>query len=164
MAQDNFPYETAGNVPLPANPVDAFCSYMNQSYDGDDDLIDVRNYTTIYTTLLTFRNTLTFIIFCFAVQALHRGVSMYSNYTGGIDCIDFFQAAGPTTNRFEGAFSFQLCSELAFPFCSRANDPKTMFPPFEWNMTEYSNLCYDKFHVRPDTQMVLTNFGEDRLK
>lgn len=43
MAQDNFPYETAGNVPLPAYPVDAFCSYMNQSYDSDDDLIDVRN-------------------------------------------------------------------------------------------------------------------------
>lgn len=112
----------------------------------------------------TFRNTLAFIVFCDALQALHGGVSMYSNYTGSIDCIDFFQAAGPTTNRFEGPFSFQLCSELAFPFCSRANDPKTMFSPFEWNMTEYSNLCYDKFQVRPDTQMVLTNFGEDRLK
>lgn len=89
---------------------------------------------------------------------------MYSNYTGEIDCIDFLQAAGRTTNRFDGAFSFELCTELAFPFCSRADDPSTMFPPFEWNLTEYSNRCYDKFHVRPNTQLVLTNFGEDRLK
>lgn len=89
---------------------------------------------------------------------------MYSNYSGEIDCIDFLQVAGPTTNRFDGAFSFELCTELAFSFCSRADDPNTMFPPFEWNMTEYSNRCYDKFGVRPNTQLISTNFGGDRLK
>lgn len=45
LAQDNFPYETAdANVPLPAYPVAAFCSYLlNETYDNDQ-LIDVRNF------------------------------------------------------------------------------------------------------------------------
>lgn len=49
LAQNNFPYETAGHTPLPANPVNAFCSYLNRSYEGEE-LIDVRERSYLVTT------------------------------------------------------------------------------------------------------------------
>lgn len=42
MAQANYPYEAKISVPLPGNPVNAFCSYLNETYDGKE-LIDVRS-------------------------------------------------------------------------------------------------------------------------
>lgn len=49
LAQNNFPYETAGHTPLPANPVNAFCSYLNESYEGEQ-LIDVRERNYLVAT------------------------------------------------------------------------------------------------------------------
>lgn len=102
--------------------------------------------------------------FAIAIQALQDALSIYSNYSGQSQCVDFSKAAGPATNRFDGSFSCQLCSELSFPVCSHADDPTTMFPTLKWNMTEYRQRCNDVFHVEPNLLKVFTNFGGDRLK
>lgn len=88
LAMINYPYATSFLMPVPANPVKAFCKYLtNSTLDGKE--------------LLVY---------------LQKGFNIYTNYTGKTKCIDFKQDASPQLG--DQGWDFQSCTEMVMPICS----------------------------------------------
>lgn len=55
---------------------------------------------------------------------------------------------------------FQACSEMVMPMCSTTDE---MFEEQHWNLTIYSDQCYKRWGVRPNTVLVLDTYGGARV-
>ncbi|XP_063703411.1 lysosomal Pro-X carboxypeptidase [Culicoides brevitarsis] len=118
LAMVNYPYESSFLAPLPAYPVRQFC------YELKEDL-------TLNGTLL--------------LDAFHRALNVYSNFTGKTKCLDI--ASAYDSSMGDAGWNFQSCTEMTWSNCQ--NGTTDMFPPKAWNFQEYSDECFKKFQVRP---------------
>lgn len=115
IAMINYNYPTNFLAPVPANPVQALCDRIDQSnLDGKD--------------LLT---------------ALGKAISIYTNYTGAVKCLDFNSTAGSLGIN---GWDFQACTEMVMPMCTNLSNE--MFEPSAWDFKKTVDDCYKKFGVR----------------
>nr|XP_018904365.1 PREDICTED: lysosomal Pro-X carboxypeptidase [Bemisia tabaci] len=89
LAMINYPYPTNFLAPVPAWPVKAVCSYMNDSSVPDLELLD----------------------------KLFRGISVYSNYTGQTKCLDVDLDDNTAGLSYSG-WDIQSCTEMVMPMCA----------------------------------------------
>ncbi|XP_018396599.1 PREDICTED: lysosomal Pro-X carboxypeptidase [Cyphomyrmex costatus] len=127
LAMTNYPYETNFLAPLPGNPINVFCQHLtNVSLTGKSLLL-----------------------------ALHRAISVYTNYTGKTNCMK---------NTIEesrlGAYpgwDYQACTEMVMPICSDGvND---MFEPMKWDIADYNNTCFKKYSVSSQPYLICEEYG-----
>ncbi|KAF2887399.1 hypothetical protein ILUMI_18774, partial [Ignelater luminosus] len=115
LAMVNYPYPTNFLAPLPAHPVKAFCNKLQAVPHKPEALL----------------------------EKLGIALSIYTNYTEKVKCVDISQSAGG--NLGEEAWDFQACTEMIMPMCSNSND---MFENYAWNFTAFAETCYNKWKVR----------------
>ncbi|XP_011863698.1 PREDICTED: lysosomal Pro-X carboxypeptidase [Vollenhovia emeryi] len=127
LAMVNYPYEADFLAPLPGNPVNVFCQHLtNASLTGKPLLL-----------------------------ALHRAVSVYTNYTGKTSCIST-RNAEPGLGGDKG-WDYQACTEMVMPMCSDGNND--MFEPVDWNIVKYNNTCFKKYSVSSQPYLVCEQYG-----
>lgn len=86
--------------------------------------------------------------------ALHKAVSVYTNYTGKASCISTKNAM-PDLDA--NGWYYQACTEMVMPICSDGiND---MFEPMEWNIANYNNTCFKTYSVLPQPYLVCEQYG-----
>jgi len=89
------------------------------------------------------------------LSALHKAVSIYTNYTGTTNCLSI-QYAEPGLDT-SGAWDYQACTEMVMPMCTDGvND---MFEPAEWNFKNYNNTCFKKYSVSSQPYLVCHQYG-----
>lgn len=111
-------------------------------------------------SLRTFREiTLIFDCLC---QALQKALTIYSNYTKSVTCLDINTAYD--SNLGASGWDYQSCTEMVMPMCSTGPDSKNMFPKSDWDFNKFSNDCFEKFKVRPNKQMATTVYGGNHLE
>ncbi|XP_066258958.1 lysosomal Pro-X carboxypeptidase [Euwallacea similis] len=124
----NYPYPTSFLVPLPGNPVREICEQSDSvSYSDDEGL----------------------------VNAITKGLQVYTNYTGTTKCNDLLHTASSSLG--EKGWNFQSCTDMIMPMCKTDED---MFENAPWNFEEFSNSCFQQFSVRPRSEEVpILEFG-----
>lgn len=136
LAMVNYPYESTFLAPLPAYPVRQFC------FELKEDL--TQNGTQL-------------------IDAFHRALNVYSNFTGKTKCLDI--ASAYDSSMGDLGWNFQSCTEMVWSNCQ--NGTTDMFPPKAWSFQEYSDECYKKFQVRPKNYSLMAlgeiRFGGGRL-
>lgn len=131
----NYPYANEFLAPLPAYPVREFCSRIADVGLNDTQLL----------------------------RALQAAVSVYSNYTGSVRCLDVTSAYDD--NMGDAQWQFQTCTDMVMPMCSGLEPGRPdMFPRTEWSIKDFSNECFRKFGVRPQENAAVTNFGGPNLE
>ncbi|KAJ8924291.1 hypothetical protein NQ315_007084 [Exocentrus adspersus] len=93
------------------------------------------------------------------LKALGSALQIYTNYTGTTKC----NQAGLVLDQInsETAWAFQECTELIFPECSRDED---MFENHEFDFEAFSDICFERFGVRPRSEEVpLLKYGDKDL-
>lgn len=127
IAMVNYPYPAGFLAPLPAYPVKSVCGHLTNSSVNDESLL---------------------------VQ-LFEGLSVYSNYTGQLQCLDVNQTANQALGDL--GWDFQACTEMVMPMCSDGiND---MFEMKAWNLDEYSDECMKKWKTKPRPMMTSVMYG-----
>jgi len=87
--------------------------------------------------------------------ALHRAISVYTNYTGKTNCIST-KNAEPGLDADQG-WDYQACTEMVMPICTDGiND---MFEPVKWSIADYNNTCFKKYSVSPQPYLVCEQYG-----
>lgn len=152
----NYPYESSFLAPLPAYPVASFCTYLNESLLGIP-LINV----SVKRAKWQCSGRIGKYRFCLR-QALQKALTIYSNYTGTVKCLDIDSAYDSKLDA--NGWDYQSCTEMVMPMCSKGSDLKNMFPPTEWDFNKVSNKCFERFKVRPNKQMASTIYGGNRLE
>ncbi|XP_018368092.1 PREDICTED: lysosomal Pro-X carboxypeptidase [Trachymyrmex cornetzi] len=127
LAMVNYPYETNFLAPLPGNPINVFCQHLtNVSLTGKPLLL-----------------------------ALHRAISVYTNYTGKTNCTSI-KNAEPGLDADQG-WDYQACTEMVMPICTDGiND---MFEPVKWSIADYNDTCFKKYSVSPQPYLVCEQYG-----
>lgn len=88
LAMINYPYPTNFLMPVPANPVKEFCSYLDTSF---------LNGTTL-------------------LEHLFQGISVYFNFTGTATCLNWSKDS--SSGLGVDGWSIQSCNEMVMPMCS----------------------------------------------
>lgn len=127
LAMINYPYSTNFLAPVPAYPVKVLCSKLQNS--------------TMSGKVL--------------VSAIRKAVSIYTNYTGYVKCLNIDNTAD--SNIGEQGWDFQACSEMVMPMCSDGTND--MFENIPWNFNKYSDKCFKKWGVRPKSQLAISEYG-----
>ncbi|CAG9759251.1 unnamed protein product [Ceutorhynchus assimilis] len=129
----NYPYPTSFLVPLPGHPVREFCEGL--------DSVKYKDGVGL-------------------VEAIAKGLQIYTNYTGTTKCNDILQTAGP--NLGENGWNFQSCTDMIMPMCSTDTD---MFENSAWDFQQFSDDCYKQFSVRPRNEEVpILEFGGTEIE
>nr|GEX07526.1 lysosomal Pro-X carboxypeptidase [Tanacetum cinerariifolium] len=123
LAMVDYPYPSDFLMPLPAYPIKELCNRIDESPDG--------------TTIL---------------DRIFKGVSVYYNYTGTVDCFDL----DDDPHGMSG-WDYQACTEMVMPMSSNRNS--SMFPEWDYNSTSYAEDCWDEFRVIPRPAWITTQFG-----
>lgn len=135
LAMANYPYANEFLAPLPAYPVRQFCSQLAAAGQNDTQLLD----------------------------SLWSALSVYTNYTGQVRCLE--TASAYDDNMGDAQWAFQTCTDMVMPMCSSVDaGQRDMFPRSEWNFQAYSDECARKFGVRPRVNAAVTQFGGDDLR
>uniref|UniRef100_A0A1B0CY54 Lysosomal Pro-X carboxypeptidase n=1 Tax=Lutzomyia longipalpis TaxID=7200 RepID=A0A1B0CY54_LUTLO len=128
LAMANYPYPADFLAPLPAYPVREFCWRLKGKNLNDTQL----------------------------VESLAEAVSVYSNYTNKVKCLDV--KTSTTDALGTRGWDFQSCTEMVMPMCSDGD--KDMFEPEQWDFKKYSDDCFKKFGVRPRSEFeMITRYG-----
>jgi lysosomal Pro-X carboxypeptidase len=127
LAMANYPYPANFLAPLPAYPVRQFCRELEKVYTNNEELL----------------------------SALQAALSVYTNFTGKTNCLDY--ASAYDTRMGDNGWEFQACTEMVMPMC---NNEKSMFPPEKWDFNKYSDNCFKKFGVRPREHAAITEYGK----
>uniref|UniRef100_A0A915KE66 Lysosomal Pro-X carboxypeptidase n=1 Tax=Romanomermis culicivorax TaxID=13658 RepID=A0A915KE66_ROMCU len=93
------------------------------------------------------------------ITSIHDLISVFLNYTGSKSCFTFAEDSAPSLG--ESGWDYQACTEMIMPMC---NQGYTMFEESDWNLTAYSNDCYNKYKARPRPNWAVTEYGGPRLK
>lgn len=153
LAMVNYPYASEFLAPLPAYPVREFCWRLGKKFND--------------TELMT---------------ALQSALSVYTNHTGNLKCLDIsnandvtlgvdgwdFQVCKLFLNEFYLKYNkyailfFKACTEMVMPMCSDGKND--MFLPNAWNLEKYSEDCFKKFGVRPRENAAITYYGGANLE
>ncbi|GJX95962.1 lysosomal Pro-X carboxypeptidase [Tanacetum coccineum] len=128
LAMVDYPYPSDFLMPLPAYPIKELCNRIDESPDG--------------TTIL---------------DRIFKGVSVYYNYTGTVDCFDL----DDDPHGMSG-WDYQACTEMVMPMSSNRNS--SMFPEWDYNSTSYAEDCWDEFRVIPRPAWITTQFGGRNIK
>ncbi|KRY12733.1 Lysosomal Pro-X carboxypeptidase [Trichinella patagoniensis] len=95
-------------------------------------------------------------------ELLHRiysTISIYTNFTGKKSCNLLENDYG---NSVDGKlWDYQACTEMVMPMC---NTKDSMFEQSDWNLTEFSDECFEKFKVRPRPDWAIINYGGRKLE
>uniref|UniRef100_U5ET05 Lysosomal Pro-X carboxypeptidase n=1 Tax=Corethrella appendiculata TaxID=1370023 RepID=U5ET05_9DIPT len=126
LAMANYPYPANFLAPLPAYPVREFCGRLDRINFTDIELLN----------------------------HFESALSIYSNYTGKIKCLDIQSAYD--SNMGDKGWEFQACTEMVMPMCADESD---MFPVEKWDFKKYSDDCFKKFSVRPNEDTAIINYG-----
>lgn len=131
----NYPYPNEFLSPLPAFPVREFCSRISTDKLDDTQLL----------------------------AALQNAVSVYTNYTGKVQCLN--TASAYDDNMGDAQWNFQTCTDMVMPMCS-AIDPgrRDMFPHIEWDIKKFSDDCFRRYGVRPQENAAITTYGGPNLE
>jgi len=78
------------------------------------------------------------------LDAFKRALTVY---TGKVKCLDISSAYDSSMGDL--GWNFQACTEMVWANCQ--NGTTDMFPPLPWNFQEYSDECYKKFKISPQT-------------
>ncbi|XP_046669281.1 lysosomal Pro-X carboxypeptidase-like [Homalodisca vitripennis] len=89
------------------------------------------------------------------LSALFQGVSVYFNYTGKATCLDYSSAFQRTLS--QSGWIYQACTEMVMPLC--ADGKHDMYEANKWNFTEYADVCYKAYRVKPDPFHVINLYG-----
>ncbi|XP_034472016.1 lysosomal Pro-X carboxypeptidase [Drosophila innubila] len=109
---------------------------------------------------------------CFYLKDLHQNdadlihsmvsaLAVYTNYTGTEKCVDYKYSSSSTTLDNKG-WDIQSCNQMVMPFCS--NSSETMYRTKAWNLKEYSDNCYKKFHLTPKPYDIILRYGGNNLE
>ncbi len=132
VAMANYPYPSKFLSDLPAWPVKVMCQEIVQSIN--------KHFHRDNTQL---------------VSAIYRGIDVYSNYTGQLECNNIdSDIPGIQMN----SWNYQTCTEFVFPTCSDGGKTD-MFELEEWNNVTYSENCRSEFDVEPKSEWPIYNYG-----
>uniref|UniRef100_A0A5S6QIY8 Lysosomal Pro-X carboxypeptidase n=1 Tax=Trichuris muris TaxID=70415 RepID=A0A5S6QIY8_TRIMR len=85
---------------------------------------------------------------------IYKAVSVYLNYTGTVLCNKLESNYGSSVNA--ELWEYQTCTEMMMPMC---NSEESMFEQHDWNETEFSQTCLQKFGVIPKYGWAVSNYG-----
>ncbi|GJZ32967.1 lysosomal Pro-X carboxypeptidase [Tanacetum coccineum] len=117
LAMVDYPYPSDFLMPLPAYPIKELCNRIDESPDG--------------TTIL---------------DRIFKGVSVYYNYTGTVDCFDL----DDDPHGMSG-WDYQ-------------EHPRIVSQNGDYNSTSYAEDCWDEFRVIPRPAWITTQFGGRNIK
>ncbi|OXA52051.1 Lysosomal Pro-X carboxypeptidase [Folsomia candida] len=118
---------------LPANPVKAFCSELQDT--------DPTNEKQV-------------------MRDMFQAINIYMNNSGYATCFDYSDDSMYSTSyssNDDTAFNYQSCTELIDPECD--DGVHDFFEPQTWDFAEFAQQCYDTYHVKPDASRVNLFFG-----
>ncbi|KRX22231.1 Lysosomal Pro-X carboxypeptidase [Trichinella nelsoni] len=95
-------------------------------------------------------------------ELLHRiysTISIYTNFTGKKPCNLLENDYGDSVDG--KLWDYQACTEMVMPMC---NTKDSMFEQSDWNLTEFSDECFEKFKVRPRPDWAIINYGGRKLE
>nr|XP_033334208.1 lysosomal Pro-X carboxypeptidase [Megalopta genalis] len=128
LAMVNYPYAANFLVPLPAYPVKAACKHLTNELLTETDLL----------------------------LAIYQAVNLYSNYTGGVKCLDINDST-LYSNLGAIGWPYQACTEMVMPTC--ADGINDMFEREEWNFEAYTKECEEQFSVKPQADRICKQYG-----
>ncbi|KRX22232.1 Lysosomal Pro-X carboxypeptidase [Trichinella nelsoni] len=137
LAMVNYPYATEFLKPVPAWPVKAS--------DEDSVACQFLNDTEVGETELLHR--------------IYSTISIYTNFTGKKPCNLLENDYGDSVDG--KLWDYQACTEMVMPMC---NTKDSMFEQSDWNLTEFSDECFEKFKVRPRPDWAIINYGGRKLE
>ncbi|KAF5791533.1 putative lysosomal Pro-Xaa carboxypeptidase [Helianthus annuus] len=123
LAMVDYPYQSEFLMPLPAYPIKEVCKAIDNYADGTN-----------------------------VLDRIFKGVSVYYNYTGTVDCFDL----DDDPHGMSG-WDWQACTEMVMPMSSDKNS--SMFPEWDFNYTSYAEECLNEFGVTPRPTWITTEFG-----
>ncbi|KAK4584950.1 hypothetical protein RGQ29_022571 [Quercus rubra] len=129
LAMVNYPYSANFMMPLPGHPIREVCRKIDSLPDGSSIL-----------------------------QRIFEGVSVYYNYTGGVDC---FEVDAEDPHGLDG-WNWQACTEMVMPMSSSRD--VSMFPTFDYNYSSFQEECWKDFRVKPRPRWITTEFGGHDIK
>lgn len=127
LAMANYPYPANFLAQLPAYPVRQFCLPLVSTFTKNDD----------------------FLI------GFHQALSVYTNFTQKLKCLDYSSAYDSRMG--DDGWNFQACSEMVMPMC---NKKESIFRAKDWDFKTYSDDCYKKYGVHPKLNAAMTEYGE----
>ncbi|KYQ50108.1 Lysosomal Pro-X carboxypeptidase [Trachymyrmex zeteki] len=140
LAMVNYPYETNFLAPLPGNPIN----------------ISITINLKISKLMIVFCQHLTNVSLTEKplLLALHRAISVYTNYTGKTNCISMKNAEPGLDDQ---GWDYQACTEMVMPICTDGiND---MFEPVKWSIADYNNTCFKRYSVSPQPYLVCEQYS-----
>ncbi|XP_062144209.1 uncharacterized protein LOC133851689 [Alnus glutinosa] len=128
LAMVNYPYSSDFLMPLPGHPIREVCRKIDGSPSG-------------YSIL----------------ERIFEGVSIYYNYTGGVDCFQL----DDDPHGMDG-WNWQACTEMVMPMSSSKD--ASMFPTYDYNFSSFQEECWKDFRVNPRPRWITTVFGGHDIK
>ncbi|KAG6646876.1 hypothetical protein CIPAW_07G038600 [Carya illinoinensis] len=128
LAMVNYPYSSDFMMPLPGHPIREVCRKIDGCPQG--------------TSIL---------------ERIFEGVSVYYNYTGGVDCFQL----DDDPHGMDG-WNWQACTEMVMPMSSSWD--ASMFPTYNYNHSSFQEECWKEFKVKPRSGWITTEFGGHDIK
>lgn len=94
------------------------------------------------------------------ISGLAKALQVYHNYTGQLSCFNI--SVSPSGSVGTVGWSYQSCTEMVMPSCT--NGITDMFPPVNWNFTQYSQDCYKTWKVYPRQDWIKTVYGGKKIQ
>ncbi|KAF5454284.1 hypothetical protein F2P56_023961 [Juglans regia] len=128
LAMVNYPYSSDFLMPLPGHPIREVCRKIDGCPHG--------------TSIL---------------ERIFEGVSVYYNYTGGVDCFQL----DDDPHGMDG-WNWQACTEMVMPMSSSRD--ASMYPTYDYNHSSFQEECWKEFKVKPRPRWITTEFGGHDVK
>ncbi|XP_050520084.1 lysosomal Pro-X carboxypeptidase [Daktulosphaira vitifoliae] len=93
------------------------------------------------------------------LKTVFQGLGVYFNFTGSTQCLNVNNSATPNLS-YKG-WDYQSCTEMVMPMCS--NGIKDIFENSPWNISEYTQQCFNKYGVRPALNTIEKIYGGKNL-
>ncbi|XP_078610907.1 lysosomal Pro-X carboxypeptidase-like [Branchiostoma floridae x Branchiostoma japonicum] len=85
------------------------------------------------------------------LSGVAAAAKLYFNFTGQTACLDISEPY------YGGlAWQYQACTEQIEPICS--NGVNDMFPAIPWDLSAFSEACYERWKVRPRPYWAVTEY------